>query len=109
FAVLSPGGQADPNDGATNNLSDVSPTSGTGAGDAYSNRTFSVSGATVTYGGTHTFDSNKIRLMGYDDTTNPGGVYILAICSLADGYPVNASDCKYDAFKVHKSYAPPAV
>ena len=27
-------------------------------------------------------------------------MYILAICSLADGYPVAASSCKYDAFKV---------
>src|SRR5206468_12328431 len=48
----------------------------------------------------HDFDSNKIRLMPYDDTTNNGGVYILAICSLDNGYPVSPSDCKYDAFKV---------
>jgi hypothetical protein len=102
FAVLAPGGQADPNDGAAKNLSDESPTSNTGAGDDYTNRTFSVTGGIVTYGGTHDVDSNKIRLMGYDDTTNNGGVYILAICSLADGYPANASDCKYDAFKVHE-------
>ena len=27
---------------------------------------------------------------------------IVAICSLADGYPVNPSDCKYDAFKVQQ-------
>jgi hypothetical protein len=107
FAVLSPGGQADPNDGAAKNLSDVAPTSGTGAGDDYTNRTFSVAGATVSYGGAHDFDSNKIRLAGYDDTTNPGGVYIMAICSLADGYPVNPSDCKYDAFKVQESETPP--
>ncbi len=109
FAVLSPGAQADPNDGSDDNLSDISPTSGTGAGDAYTDRTFSVSGGTVTNTGTHLFDSNKIRLMGYDDTTNPGGVYILAVCSLADGYPVDASDCKYDAFKVQKEEAPPAL
>src|SRR6185436_17472625 len=44
FAVLSPGGQHDPNDGGANNLSDESPTSGTGAGDAYGNRTFTVTG-----------------------------------------------------------------
>ena len=94
FAVLDPGGQADPNDGAAKNLSDDF--------DTYANRTFSVSGATVSYSGTHDFDSNKIRLMPYADTTNPGGVYILAICSLADGYPVAPSDCKYDAFKVQE-------
>ena len=101
FAVLQPGGQADPNDGSANNLSDVSPTTSTGAGDVYTNRTFTVSGGTVTYSGSHIFDGNKIRLMGYDDTGNPGGVYILAICSLATGYPVTPSRCKYDAFKVH--------
>jgi hypothetical protein len=109
FAVLSPGAQADPNDGSDDNLSDISPTSNTGAGDAYTDRTFSVSGGTVTNAGTHQFDGNEIRLMGYDDTTNPGGVYILAICSLADGYPVDASDCKYDAFKVQQGEAPPAL
>jgi hypothetical protein len=92
FAVLAPGGQADPNDGSARNLSDDY--------DAYSNRTFSVSGGTVGYSGGHDFDNNKIRLADYADTTNLGGVYILAICSLADGYPVDASDCKYDAFKI---------
>jgi hypothetical protein len=92
FAVLDPGGQADPNDGAVKNLSDDF--------DAYTNRTFTVSGGTVSYSGSHDFDSNKIRLMPYADTDNPGGVYIMAICSLADSYPVDPSDCKYDAFKV---------
>ena len=101
FAVLAPGGQNDANDGSDDNLSDISPTSNTGAGDTYSNRTVSISGGILTYLGTHEANDNKIRLMGYDDTTNNGGVYILAICSLADGYPVDASDCKYDAFKVN--------
>lgn len=106
FAVLVPGGQgnnsdANPNDGTDKNLS--SPN------DAYTNRTFTVSGGTVSYGGTHNFDSNKIRLMPYDDTTNNGGVYILAICSLADADAnaayapgVDPSDCKYDAFKIQE-------
>ena len=92
FAVLAPGGQADPNDGAPNNLSDDF--------DAYTARTFSVSGATVSYTPGHDFDNNKIRLADYADTPNPGGVYIMAICSLADGYPVTPSKCKYDAFKI---------
>ena len=102
FAVLDPGGQADPNDGGVKNLSDDF--------DAYTNRTFSVSGGTVSYSGSHDFDPNKIRLIDYSDTSNPGGVYILAVCSLADGYPVNASDCKYDAFKVQEgeTVTPPA-
>jgi hypothetical protein len=98
FAVLDPGGQADPNDGAANNLSDDF--------DAYTNRTFSVSGGTVSYSGGHDFDSNKIRLADYADTTNPGGVYIMAICSLADGYPVTPSKCKYDAFKIQENVPP---
>jgi hypothetical protein len=99
FAVLDPGGQANPNDGSAKNLSD--------AFDAYGNRTFSVLGGTVSYGGSHDFDSNKIRLADYADTSNPGGVYILAICSLADGYPVDASSCKYDAFKVTEQEVTP--
>jgi hypothetical protein len=92
FAVLEPGGQADPNDGGAKNLSDDS--------DSYTNRTFSVSSGVVSYAGLHDFDSNKIRLADYADTSNPGGVYIMAICSLADGYPVTPSSCKYDAFKI---------
>jgi hypothetical protein len=101
FAVLEPGGQGgndDPNDGTPKNLSDDF--------DTYTDRTFTVSGGSVAYGGPHDFDSNKIRLMPYADTSNPGGVYILAICSLADDYPVNPSDCKYDAFKIQKDEAP---
>jgi hypothetical protein len=102
FAVLEPGGQgnnsdANPNDGTAKNLSDDY--------DAYTDRTFSVSNGSVSYSGPHASDSNKIRLMPYADTSNPGGVYILAICSLGDDgkqYPVNPSDCKYDAFKINE-------
>jgi hypothetical protein len=120
FAVLVPGGQNDPNDAGANNLSDTycapytncpGPTNGDSTliptGDSYTNRKFHVTGGTITnvYGSTHQFANNKIRLMPYDDTTNPGGVYILAICSLPIGSspPVNASSCKYDAFKVQES------
>jgi hypothetical protein len=92
FAVLDPGGQADPNDNAPKNLSDDF--------DLYTDRTFSVSGGTISYSGPHDFADNKIRLADYADTTNPGGVYIMAICSLANGYEVDPSSCKYDAFKV---------
>jgi hypothetical protein len=101
FAVLAPGGQADPNDGSANNLSDDF--------DAYTNRTFTVSGGTTTYGGTHDFDAstNKIRLAPYADTPNPGGVYILAICALPDpAAPVNPDSCKDDAFKVQTERPP---
>ena len=120
FAVLVPGGQPNPNDGGVKNLSDDY--------DAYTNRTFTVSNGEVSlYGGTHdmdsgdTIDANRpycaiqrgcdpdgeppfIRLDPYADTTNPGGVYILAICSLEDGYPVEPRDCKYDAFKVKEGH-----
>lgn len=107
FAVLAPGGQPNPNDGGAKNLSDDF--------DAYTNRTFTVTNGEVSaYGGTHTFDSGSgggvhpngqppfIRLFPYADTTNPGGVYIMAICSLGSGYPVAPRSCKYDAFKVQR-------
>lgn len=125
FAVLVPGGQGgnnNPNDCTEKNLSDTTPcaTSNTGAGDAWTNRVFTVSGGNITYGGTHDFDNThaqsqygKIRLMPYDDTTNPGGEYILAVCNLADATDiasqtanppgVDPSDCKFDAFKVNTS------
>ena len=105
FAVLAPGGQNNPNDGGPKNLSDNF--------DAYTDRTFKVKNGEVSaYSGPHGFDSGShplgsvdnqppfIRLFPYADTPNSGGVYTLAICSLAHGYPVHASDCKYDAFKV---------
>jgi hypothetical protein len=94
FAVLVPGGQADPNDGAPNNLSIY---------DSYTDRSFSIDSAgAITNLGTHQFQNNKVQMLPYDDTTNPGGVYILAVCKIdgANSYPVKANDCKYDAFKV---------
>jgi hypothetical protein len=109
FVILDPGGQRDPNDGSAENLSDDF--------DTYLNRTFSVSGATNTTAGTisytghtgetaHDLNSNKLRVAPYADTSNPGGVYILAICAYDPGAydpvtnPVTPRDCKYDAFKV---------
>jgi hypothetical protein len=119
FAVLEPGGQPNPNDqgGVTDkNLSDDF--------DAYTNRTFRTEGGEVVeYNGDHWLDSGDgvchgngpngcgnpddmppyIRLFPYSTTTNPGGVYIMAICYIgAEGtaYPVDPRDCKYDAFKV---------
>jgi len=112
FAVLSPGGQPDPNDGSAKNLS--SPV------DAATNREFSSDGAgniTPLNSSTHAFDprfGGLIQLAPYDDTGNPGGVYILAVCKISDTpddaqssvAPVDPRDCKYDAFKVRQ--APPA-
>jgi hypothetical protein len=96
FAVLAPGGQPDPNDGGAKNLSDDY--------DSVANRTFTVTNGEVSaYGGTHTYSPPLIRLFPYADTTNPGGVYIMAICYLGNGYPVAPRSCKYDAFKVQKT------
>lgn len=113
FAVLVPGGQGsnnDPNDCTDKNLSDTSPcdNSDTGSGDIWQNRVFTVQDdGTLSYSGTHKFVGGMIRLMGYDDTTSPGGEYIMAVCSLAgrdehatNGPGVDPSLCKYDAFKV---------
>jgi hypothetical protein len=114
FAVLDPGGQKDPNDATDGNLSDVSPSSFTPGGDAYTNREFTVSGGKIALSlGSHVTDATYnppnglfINLMPYDDTTNPGGVYILAICQLSTTQAsapitgtVTPSACKYDAFK----------
>src|SRR5258705_2941171 len=97
FAVLVPGGQLDPNDGGAKNLSDTTalPAGTPGGGDDRLNRTFTVDGGAIAYSGTHDIDSNMIRLMPYDDTTNNGGVYILAICQLSsEDAAVNPKDCK---------------
>jgi hypothetical protein len=126
FAVLSPGGQPNPNDGGAKNLSDDY--------DAYTNRTFSITNGEVSgYLGTHDLDSGAacvadpdadppvtcprspdgdppfIRLFPYANTTNQGGVYIMAICALGAGYPVDPRDCKYDAFKVKEAEQPVQV
>jgi len=119
FAVLVPGGQGgneDPNDCTDSNLSDFTPcaTSNTGAGDTWQNRVFSVAGGVITYPasgypGGHDFQNGMIRLMPYDNTTNPGGEYVMAVCDLANrdvnavnGPGVTPSDCKYDNFKVRE-------
>jgi hypothetical protein len=121
FAVLAPGGQPNPNDGGAKNLSDDY--------DCYLNRLFTVTGGEVSAyaghacGGSYPFQTRHwldngvngpkpnwqppyIRLFPYADTPNPGGVYIMAICSLQDGYPVEPRFCKYDAFKVKKGRLP---
>jgi hypothetical protein len=128
FAVVEPGGEnSSVNDNGPKNLSDENPLGGsptagcatdTGCGDAYTNRQFTVdaTGKATAYLGSHATDAFYnppsglfINLLPYDDTSNPGGVYIMAMCRLDTGlggaivYPVAPSACKYDAFK-----APPA-
>jgi hypothetical protein len=117
FAVLVPGMQHDPNDQVPVSTSDKNLSDDF---DTYQNRTFTVTNGEISaYGGTHDFatdpnDNNekKIRLFPYSDTTNNGGVYILAICSLepdkkGNTYPVASQDCKYDAFKIREDHTPP--
>jgi hypothetical protein len=109
FAVLDPGGQPNPNDGNSANLSSYY--------DCYQNREFTVTNGEVSaytpsvdpacFSSTqhslsnnmvfpHDFDSGSnttphahpdnmppfLRLYPYKDTDNPGGVYIMALCYL---------------------------
>ncbi|MDX6642443.1 MAG: hypothetical protein QOD76_405, partial [Solirubrobacteraceae bacterium] len=104
FTVLAPGFQNGGFvDGADGNLSDATAgNGGPGGGDAASDRTFTVSGGVVTYSGSHApgispQGQSIVGLAPFDDTPNPGGVYILAVCKVG---AASASDCKYDAFKV---------
>jgi len=119
FAILDPsaqnGGAAD---GASGNLSSVD--SGCAIGDTAADRKFHVSidggGNPVidTNLGTHSSDTNSagkfvIQAAPFCDTSNQGGVYILAICKWGSAA---ASDCKFDAFKVEESVQcpePPCV
>jgi hypothetical protein len=137
FTVLVPGFQNDgvEGDGKPGNLSDniksQDQKNGTnlndGSGDPMACRIFDVDASgTITYPvagvtdcsgapgakfhhvGKHPGDGKGIiRLMPYDNTTNPGGVYILAVCQLK---PNNQpDDCKYDAFKVFEGSGPPKL
>ncbi|MFC4427116.1 hypothetical protein [Deinococcus navajonensis] len=115
FSILEPGGQFDPKDGAAKNLSDDY--------DTWKNRVFTFAGGKITSAENdsdfttvhHTYDPvlGRLRAFPYADTTNPGGEYILAVCSL-QGYAtddeayaaIKPSNCKYDAFKVRTSEPP---
>jgi hypothetical protein len=107
FAVLTPGSQNGGFiDGVDGNLSDItqgSTVGDNGSGDDVSNRTFTVTNGLISfYGGTHATGLDPqgqfiIGLAPFDDTDNPGGVYILAICEVGATSP---SQCKYDMFKV---------
>jgi hypothetical protein len=104
FAVLEPGGQPNPNDGSAKNLS--SPK------DDAADREFSINGSgVITNLGNHLLDGNKLSAFDYDNTTNNGGVYIMAVCKISSDQnataitvpTVDAHNCKYDAFKVRDS------
>jgi hypothetical protein len=115
FAVLDPGGQRNPNDGTTGNLSDDT--------DPYTNRIFTIdANGDLSTSGNHDVAGNRIRVGvspalvsggpdWFQDTDNNGGVYILAVCELPD--PVTDSPgvdpkvCKYDAFKISQTETTP--
>jgi len=110
FAVGEPGFQSNPNDGSPKNLSCPH----TPCVDPYTNRTFTVgsNGEITAYTGTHdqgpTTGGLLLRLcLGgcppFNTTTNNGGEYDMTVCYLGvhgTTYPVTASNCKHDAFKV---------
>jgi hypothetical protein len=112
FAILDPGVQnGGVEDGAVGNLSDTTDADvagpDAGGGDLRANRRFTISGGAITaYGGTHDSGTgvNSPLVIGaapFDDTSNHGGVYILAVCE--DVANPDPSKCKYDAFKVEES------
>jgi hypothetical protein len=109
FAVLTPGAQnggfIDGTDGNLSDLTAGATLGDAGTGDDVSNRTFRVANHEITvYNGTHATGNAPngrfiIGLAPFDDTSNAGGVYILAICQTGATSP---SQCKYDAFRVRE-------
>jgi cysteine-rich repeat protein len=106
FTVLTPGAQHDGfYQGAEGNLSDdvARGENDLGSGDSIDARTVRIEGGQIVENlGTHAVGSTPngklaVQLYPFDDTANPGGVYILALCERGATSP---KDCKFDAFKV---------
>jgi hypothetical protein len=103
FVVLDPGGQPDPNDATGTKILST---------DAATNREFSAdgSGGITPLNSSHAYDgtNNVLQVAPFNDTSNHGGEYILAVCQISttqsdyqDPVPtVDPHNCKYDAFKV---------
>jgi hypothetical protein len=132
FAVIVPGFQNTAfQDGLDGNLSDNVQSMdshsdpsfiGAGGGDTIAQRTFQINADhSITYPansltcttatpyhntGTQFNTQSKlvVQLQPFDNTTNPGGVYILAICEVGATSP---SQCKFDAFRVPTTTPPP--
>ena len=112
FAVLTPGSQnGGAAQGASGNLSDDVAHGGldTGSGDGIDNRRFQMVHGALVYGGTHPLGTSPngqpiVRVAPFDITSNPGGVYILAVCAWGSSDP---ADCKFDAFKTSRCAPPP--
>lgn len=113
FAVVVPGYQNGAyKDGIDGNLSDAvagGTTGDDGTGDHHGNRTFTVKDhEIVAYSGQHRLGTSEggrklINLGVFDDSPNPGGLYVLTICSV-QALPVPV--CKYDAFVVGEEVRP---
>ena len=121
FTVLVPGGQPDPNDAATIPDATSTPKNLSDDFDAASNREFSSDGTgTITpLNSTHAYDGSKnvLQVAPFSDTTNLGGVYILAACQISKDQNTSAisvptvdpRDCKYDAFKAPSTHTVPGA
>ncbi|WP_394835975.1 hypothetical protein LVJ94_03595 [Pendulispora rubella] len=115
FAVLVPGFQNGGFiEGADGNLSDTtagSTAGDLGSGDSIANRTYTVANHEITtYNGTHAPGTSPngtrvLQLAPYDDTSNGGGVYILAVCEVGATSP---RQCKFDAFHIRDASSPDA-
>ena len=125
FSVLVPGYQHDGFiDGHKGNLSDTTSGGTTGdnaSGDNYLCRELTVdSNGDMSYtpdagcttgphaSGTDPQGNAVTQLMPYDDTSNNGGVYIMAICptSIVSEIKPNPSECKFDAFRINAENVP---
>jgi hypothetical protein len=129
FAVLEPGGQPNPNDQGgiqDQNLSDDFDCYLNRTFQVKNGKIFSYTGnIDCTSSGyanytifNHWMDSGRneagqgnlkpnnqpplIRLFPYSESNTPGEVYLLTVCSLEEGYPVDPRRCKYDAFRVNQ-------
>ena len=100
FTVLVPGSQ---NGGYVDDAPGNLSTPDGGDKDA---RKFSMVNGEVVNEGTHFSDDgtpngkHAIQLWPFDDTTNNGGVYILAVCKWFEDRWPTPRECKYDMFKV---------
>jgi hypothetical protein len=104
FTVIEPGGQN------TAPFNELNPKNLSAAGgDLKANRTFSLSGGEIQAPGAPNHDFQADGLTGhpvisvgdpshlYANTSNNGGVYIVAVCRVG---ATGSSQCKYDQFKV---------
>jgi len=119
FTVIVPGHQNGGFiQGADGNLSDKtngSTAGDLGSGDEIADRTFTISTVLghklISYGGPHGTGTSPngqliVQLIPYDDTSNNGGVYIMAICEVGATSP---SQCKFDAFRINGQKVTPAA